>query len=256
MSDGASSLLFKYTTISNSIATTRQAISKKESRISSLQDSIGSLRSHHDSMQRELDSAIAESNNLSQSISRASRAEKEYQKLIRGETAMSQKIDLIRGQMDNLKKARKVSRREFWQSCREFRIAVRRARVSLEGFSDDDDTLDTGSYSRKGLAEDEEMKEARLQKETSLHLLQESRKVYGKSEQEKRKLERGARERVENLQQQRNQLERVRMDVQNMERDLAQLEQETKECEQISDGFQKGELIQQISIQLVFIRQF
>ena len=182
----------------------------------------------------------------------------EYQSLIRDDMGLRQKTDLIRAQMNRLKQERKISKRDFWHSCREFRMAVSRGRVSLEGFVEDDkvngnvnvnvndnDNVTGRSSSSSSPCgegtEDPEIEHAQRQKEQSTQIVHNSKEVYQKAERQKRKLEKEARDRVKNLQQQRNQLDRVRKDVQEMERELVQLEQGTKECEQISHGYEKGE---------------
>lgn len=276
--NGASSLLSKYTSLTNSIDRCRTESKSYEAQISSLQSDIVALETTQQSMQHDLQSAICETSELSKSmltgtgigsssgIAGSAKGPGHYcQNLVREEMESRQKADITKQQLSQNQEYRKIASREFRKSCREFRMAVRRARVSLEGFEDDrvgarDTYCTTGSddgasfeYNR-GIedecdngdddddnANDAEMKQALHQKDTSTQLLKTAQESLERTNRIKNKLEKEARGRIENLQQQRNQLDRVRKDVQDMERELAELEQGTKECEQISEGYAKGE---------------
>jgi len=171
---------------------------------------------------------------------------------------LKQKVQLLQTQIGHLQQERKDSRREFWQSCREFRMVVRRARVSLQGFADVDGNCNAngnananangnnngngnGNGNNNANNNDEEMMQATsLQQEATLTRTN-AKQALDQVKHAKKLLDDGALDRENNLYQQRNQLERVRRDVQEMERELAQLEQGTKEFEQISEGYAKGE---------------
>lgn len=278
--NGASSLLSKYTSLTDSIHRCRTESKSYEAQISSLQSDIVALETTQQSMQHDLQSAICETSELSKSMltgtgigsssgtaGSAKGAGHYCQNLVREEMESRQKADITKQQLSQNQEYRKIASREFRKSCREFRMAVRRARVSLEGFEDDrvgarDMYCTTGSddgYSfehNRGIedecdngdgdgdddnANDAEMKQALHQKDTSTQLLKTAQESLERTNRIKNKLEKEARGRIENLQQQRNQLDRVRKDVQDMERELAELEQGTKECEQISEGYAKGE---------------
>jgi hypothetical protein len=290
---GASSLLSKYTILSNSIAATRQTITSDESKLSSLEHSLSSLQSEHRVMQHGLSTLMKESKTLSKSLaftgidvdgshtrstctrgggtnrtrskSKSRSVEHlEYQNLIHQEAFKRETNERIQLQLERLKQNRKLSRREFLQLCREFRMAVRKARISLAGFEEDDrrkqeherggmsvDSKSCPGYDCNAYGndhddnsdnQDHEMSEAIQQKQNSSQMLQTAQQRLQVAQTQHQNISKRANDRVDNLQRQRNQLERVRNDVAGMERELLLLEQDTKECEQISEGYAKGKM--------------
>ena len=158
-----------------------------------------------------------------------------------------------------------LKRREIQHLCREFPMAVRSARVSLVGFGEDDrrkqehvrDSVSSKSkHSSSCDCNDcwavivtiimwqprSWSLDTNQQKQNPSQIIQTAQQRLQIVQTQHQNLSKRANDRVDNLQRQRNQLERVRKDVVGMERELLLLEQDTKECEQISEGYAKGKM--------------
>jgi len=183
-------------------------------------------------MNHDIQTAIQETNQLHHSLSNSCPVLEKYQKLSQTEMELQQQARCLEGHLQSKKAQRVEQRREFHQICREFRMNVRRNRISFQG-------LEKVQLPAEG--EDEELENAKENKMKSDIVLFGVRKSSLEAKERKNKLEREAVDRTMNLQQQRNQLKEIRKDVQDKERELQNLEQSTKELEEINDGFARSE---------------
>jgi hypothetical protein len=145
---------------------------------------------------------------------------------------LQQQIRCMEGHLQSDKAQRAEQRREFHQICREFRMNVRRNRISFQG-------LEKVQLPAEG--EDEELENAKENKIKSDIVILGARRSSLEAKGQKNMLEKEAVDRTMNLQQQRNQLKEIRRDVQEKEREIQNLEQSTKELEEFNDGFARSE---------------
>ena len=128
---GVTSLLEKYATLNNAITSTRSQISQTQTEISTIQNQITTIKSNTKKMlletKKQINSIIPKVKNEHQTILN------EYNTLLQTEIELKQSMMIEKRNLDQLKERREEMRVEFLNSCREFRINVRRNRVCLEG---------------------------------------------------------------------------------------------------------------------------
>jgi len=169
----------------------------------------------------------------------------EYKRLTQIELDLIQELQSLEQDVARQKAHRAQQRQEFLLTCREFRMRVKRGRISLERLKLQKGTspsllLRNQQQEQQVEEEKDEIELAREKKNESELILARVQESLSSFKKKKCKMDKDACDRVKNLQQQRKHLERVRSVVTEMEAEIHNLEESSKEYEEISNGYAKG----------------